>query len=141
MLKTNLIQRKRYIIFVGFVGIVLLVAGILYRNNNMPENVGDLTPETTTTLGLGVQESRPPHIFVGTVTINGVLAPEGTKVDALIDGVIVSSTFVRGDGRFVLQVAGTPGRTINFRIGTSMAQQKATLETGGADILNLSANQ
>jgi outer membrane biosynthesis protein TonB len=98
------------------------------------------TPGPTPTLA-PVDESRPPHIFVGTATVNGVLAQPGTRVVALIDGVQVAEAFVTTDGRYNIQVSGNPNRTVTFRIGNANAQQTATLETGGADIINLTATQ
>ena len=94
------------------------------------------TPQTTVT-----QDSRPPHVFVGTATINGVPAPEGTVVVALIDGVEVAQSFVSSDGSFEALYVGNPGRTVTFRIGNVMARESFTIEVGEADIVTLTATQ
>lgn len=83
----------------------------------------------------------PPHVFIGTVSIDGGVPPAGTEVIALVGGVEQGSSVVSSDGRYgpllVLQGSGT---TITFRIGTVDANQTVTWEQGGADVLNLTAS-
>ena len=47
----------------------------------------------------------PPHIFTGTVNVNGLSAPAGTLVWAVIDGEQQGSTAVAAGGSYVLQVS------------------------------------
>jgi hypothetical protein len=44
-------------------------------------------------------QQRPPHIFAGTVTINGMPTPAGTEVRAMIDGIERGFTTVADLGR------------------------------------------
>ena len=80
-------------------------------------------------------------MFVGTATINGVLAPQGTVVIALVDGVEVGRSFVGSEGKFEALYVGNPGRTVTFQIGNSMARESFTIEVGEADIVTLTATQ
>ena len=50
-------------------------------------------------------QQTPPHIFSGTVTIDGVLAPNGTVITALIDGIEQGSTSVGSGGAYTLLVS------------------------------------
>ena len=82
----------------------------------------------------------PPHVFTGTVTVNGLLAPVGTRVTAFIDGMELAATMVSSDGKYVLLVPDPPsGRTIIFKVGDFFASQIAAWESGGAEVLNLTA--
>ena len=44
-------------------------------------------------------QNRPPHIFMGTVMVGGLPAPDGTVIKALVDGVEVASVQVE-DGKY-----------------------------------------
>jgi len=86
----------------------------------------------------------PPHVFVGTASIDDVAAPEGTTVSAWVGGAEAASTTTTGDGGdYVLQVdqgdQSYAEETINFLIGGYSADQSATWTQGGGDELNLSA--
>lgn len=131
-----------------------------------PEHPATLPPETTLiptptptstfiptpTLGAPATSPLPttfvlprhftPHIFVGTATIDGNPAPDGTIVTALIDGEVAGSATVHdGDGTYsplsVRPVKLPFGREIVFKIDSLIANQTATWERGGADVLNL----
>jgi hypothetical protein len=83
----------------------------------------------------------PPHIFVGTVEVNGLAAPQGTQVRAMVDGQQAGATTVGANGRYTnLQVAGTPGAAITFMVGNLTAQQTATWQQGELVMLNLTAS-
>ena len=84
-------------------------------------------------------QQRPPHLFVGTAEVNGLPAPPGTLVEALIDGGVRASTLTGQNGLYHLTVDGSPGQVITFKVGSLTARQTATFEQGGADILNLTA--
>ncbi|HZA22103.1 MAG TPA: hypothetical protein VFA32_05785, partial [Dehalococcoidia bacterium] len=81
----------------------------------------------------------PPHVFIGTVTVNGLPAPAGTEVTALADGQELVSTTVEPDGTYTLLVPQTEGE-VTFRVGTLTTQQRADWEQGGADMVNLTAS-
>src|SRR5919106_1386656 len=81
----------------------------------------------------------PPHVFIGTVTVNGLPAPAGTEVTALADGQALVSTTVEPDGTYTLLVPQTEGE-VTFRVGTLTTQQRADWEQGGADMVNLTAS-
>jgi hypothetical protein len=85
-------------------------------------------------------QQRPPHIFVGTVTINGMPAPAGTKVRALVGGLERGFTTVADLGRYQLRVNSDRSDRITFMVGSLTADQTAVYEQGGADILNLTVN-
>ena len=81
----------------------------------------------------------PPHVFHGTVTVNGLSAPDGTVVSAVIDGVESGDAAAKG-GKYTIEVAGSDGDTIIFMVDTLTASESATFDKGGMDILNLTAN-
>jgi TIR domain len=78
-----------------------------------------------------------PHVFQGTVTINGRRAPAGTKVTALIGGQEQASAMVNRDGEYILQVPKGNSTDVIFRVGTHPALQTAIWMQGGGDVLNL----
>jgi len=80
-----------------------------------------------------------PHVFHGTVTVNGLAAPAGTVVSGVIDGVESGKTTVSG-GKYTLEVFGTDGKTVVFMVDTITASESATVEQGQMEILNLTAN-
>jgi len=74
-----------------------------------------------------------PHAFVGTVTLDGELAPEGTVVEAYVDDVWAAEATVDAEGRYDLTVPG-PGDIVTFRVGTAWANETAEwVEGGGLD--------
>src|SRR5918996_1879375 len=81
----------------------------------------------------------PPHVFIGTVTVNGLRAPAGTEVIALAGGQELATTTVEPEGTYTLLVPQTEGE-VTFRVGTLTAQQRADWEQGGADMVNLTAS-
>ena len=60
----------------------------------------------------------PPHVFIGTATIDGVFPPSGTVITALIDGAGQGSTTVGSGGKYgPLMVAQGSSTDITFMIG------------------------
>ena len=59
-------------------------------------------------------QSVPPHVFIGTVTVDGLAAPAGTTVSAVIDGVEQGSTSVTAGGGYVLTGSQGTGTHIVF---------------------------
>ena len=83
----------------------------------------------------------PPHGFVGTATVNGLPAPVGTPVVALIGGEQRGSTMVSNNGQYgPLLVSPGSVTAITFRIGTLVATQTATWEQGALESLDLTAS-
>jgi hypothetical protein len=82
----------------------------------------------------------PPHVFVGTATIDGARAPDGTTVTAWVDGRQAASTTVYG-GSYVIPVdqgdGSFAGKRVSFQVGGNDAAQSATWSFGGTDELNL----
>ena len=86
-------------------------------------------------------QNAKPHVFVGTVTLDGATAADGAAVTAWVDGEQVAATNASG-GEYVLQVestAGYAGETVSFKVSGVSASQTAAWEDGGGDIVNLIA--
>ena len=86
-----------------------------------------------------------PHIFLGSATVNGSPALDGTSVAAFIDGQQITSVAVLGgsySGLLVVPQNGQSfsGKTISFTIGGIPADQTALWVQGEATILNLTAS-
>ena len=90
--------------------------------------------------GLSSAQALPPHLFIGTATVDGVPAPGGTEIAALVDGNPAGMVSVDGAGKFFLIAAG-PGRVVTFQIGDYPAAQSLPWEKGGATLLDLTANR
>ena len=86
-------------------------------------------------------QNARPHVFVGTVTLDGVAAADGAAVTAWIDGEQVGATTASA-GKYVLQLesaAGFPGSTVSFKVSGADASQTIAWEQGGADEVDLTA--
>jgi collagen type I/II/III/V/XI/XXIV/XXVII alpha len=84
----------------------------------------------------------PPHVFVGTVTLDGAGAADGAAVTAWVDDAQVAATTVSG-GEYNLLVdqgdASFAGKTVSFKVSGANAAATATWTQGGGDELNLVA--
>jgi len=84
----------------------------------------------------------PPHIFVGTVTLDGASAADGAAVTAWIDGAQVASTTASG-GEYNLLVDQNDdsfaGKTVSFKVSGANAAETADWLQGGGDVLDLVA--
>ena len=85
-----------------------------------------------------------PHIFVGTVTLDGAPAPDGTVVSAWVEGVTdaAGTTTTTGGSYNIVADPGEDswaGLTVTFLVAGSAAGEIATFEHGGADVLDLTA--
>ena len=87
----------------------------------------------------------PPHAFVGTVTVDGAPAVDGTQVTAFLEGVpdSVAGTTVT-DGRYVIKIVQRSSsstlfadRKITFKIGGRDGSPTAVWISGSADELNI----
>ena len=86
-------------------------------------------------------QNARPHVFVGTVALDGAPAVDGAAVTAWVDGEQVAATNASG-GQYVLQVESTTGyagKTVSFKVSGANASQTIVWEEGGGDILYLTA--
>jgi hypothetical protein len=82
-------------------------------------------------------------VFGGSATLNGLSAPNGTIVTALIDGAVAATTTTSG-GSYAFIISqpfgrSYEGKTIQVRIGGVIANQVATWTSDGGHELNLTA--
>ena len=80
-----------------------------------------------------------PHLFIGSATLDGATAVDGTAVTAWVNGEQVEATNVTG-GRYSMQVggaAGFAGQTVVFRVGAADAAESAEWVMGEATELRL----
>jgi hypothetical protein len=84
----------------------------------------------------------PPHVFVGTVTLDGAGAADGAAVTAWVDDAQVAATTVSG-GQYNLIVdqgdASYAGNTVSFKVSGANAAETAAWTQGGGEVLNLVA--
>lgn len=85
----------------------------------------------------------PPHAFVGTVTVDGAPAADGTQVTAYLEGVpdSVAGTTVSG-GRYIIKIVQRSStlfadRKVTFKIGGRDGSPTAVWTSGAADELDL----
>ena len=82
----------------------------------------------------------PPHVFVGTATLNGIAAADGAAVTAWVDGALVADAYADG-GDYTLLVdqgdSSFAGKTVSFKISGVDAAETADWTQGGAEVLNL----
>ena len=85
----------------------------------------------------------PPHVFVGTATIDGAAAANGPAVTAWVGGAQVATATVSGGSYSIVVDQGDQsfaGQTVNFQIGGIDAAESASWMQGGGDELNLTAS-
>ena len=84
----------------------------------------------------------PPHVFVGSATLDGVAVADGAAVTAWIDGEQVAAT-TASSGEYSLLIdqgdSSYAGKTVSFKISGSDAAETASWKQGGGDILDLNA--
>ena len=87
-------------------------------------------------------QNARPHVFVGTVTLDGATAADGAAVTAWVDGEQVAATTVKGGDYDLLVVSNTgfAGATVSFKVSGADASQTIAWEEGGGDIVNLIAS-
>ena len=86
-------------------------------------------------------QNARPHVFVGTVTLDGATAVDGAAVTAWIDGQQVMAGNVT-DGTYVLQIESPnvyAGKTVSFKVSGANAAETFVWEEGEATELNLVA--
>ena len=84
----------------------------------------------------------PPHVFVGSVVLDGVAAADGAAVTAWVDDEQVADTTASG-GDYSLVIdqgdSSYAGKTVSFKVSGSDAAETASWKQGGGDILDLNA--
>jgi hypothetical protein len=112
-----------------------------------PQPTPTPTPQPTPTLGpvaLPAVDTRTiPHVFVGSVRVDGQVAADGTEVSAWVSD--YTSAVGEGnvsDGSYVMNVsqygsASFAGKTLTFKISDADTGQTYTWEKGGATVLDL----
>ncbi|MGA9350287.1 MAG: CFI-box-CTERM domain-containing protein [Anaerolineae bacterium] len=104
---------------VGALGLLLalvLLVGVL------PAYANDLEPPP-----------QLPHYFAGTVSTSTGSVPEGTVVEALLDGVKKAETTVNNQSGYVLLVpgeVGDEGKIVSFKVAGVQASQTAAWVSG-----------
>ena len=88
-------------------------------------------------------QNARPHVFVGTVTLDGAGAADGAAVTAWVDDAQVAATTASG-GQYnllVIQTGGASfaGKTVSFKVSNANAAATGTWEEGGGDVLDLVA--
>ena len=111
--------------------ILILATLVLALANSIP-SVVNAQPST---------QPEPLHTFLGSVSIDGNPAPQGTVVVAVINGVPVASANVDADGKYeiVLAEGANEGDTAAFTVDGLLAGETATIVGGAVDELNLTA--
>jgi hypothetical protein len=97
----------------------------------------------TVTLSLpAVSSGLSPHVFIGTVRVDGKPAPEGTRITALVGGEGKESTQAYDRGRYGPFEVNEPanGSLVIFRVGTRTADQVVLWEQGGSSELDLTVD-
>jgi len=77
-----------------------------------------------------------PHLFAGTVSTSTGTVPEGTAVEAFLDGVEKAETTVTAQSTYELLVPGEngdDGKTVSFAIGGVQASQTTPWASGQLD--------
>jgi hypothetical protein len=84
----------------------------------------------------------PPHVFVGSATLDGVAAADGAAVTAWIDGEQIAATTASG-GEYTLLIdqedSSYSGKTVSFKISGSSAAETSSWKQGEATALDLIA--
>ncbi len=107
----------------------------------VPANTPIPQPTPRPTIDLGAQgQNLPPHIFIGTASIDGNLVPRDTMVLAFIGDTEVGGGVVGSDGKYPAILIGQLGQTVTFTVGGLVADQTAVTEMGGGTVINLNAS-
>ena len=87
-----------------------------------------------------------PHVFVGSVTINGAPAPDGAEVTVWVaeyDGPVGNGITSGGNYSVLAHQHGTTsfdGKTLIFKVNGQDTGETGVWEMGGATILAISLN-
>jgi hypothetical protein len=103
----------------------LLLALVLLAGGVLPAHANDLEPPP-----------QLPHYFTGTVSTQTGPVPEGTVVEALVDGVEKAETTVNATSGYQLLVpgeVGDEGKIVSFKVAGVQADQTAAWTSGELD--------
>jgi sarcosine oxidase gamma subunit len=99
-------------------------------------------------LTLAIHASNPPpmpHQFYGTVSFGGAPVDEDTLVEAFVGGVKEAQTTVDAAGRYgydpAFTVPGTAGAEVTFRVGSVLANESGSWQSGKVEELNLTVDE
>ena len=87
-----------------------------------------------------------PHVFAGSVTINGAPAPDGADVTVGVkeyDGPVGASIASGGNYSVLVHQHGTTsfgGKTLIFKVNGQDTGETGSWERGGATVLDISLN-
>ena len=94
-----------------------------------------------TILAAPPQQGPPPYLLVGRVYVNGVLAPEGTTVSAIISGTQVATAATGAQGTYILSfpesVISTDEVRISLRVGTNEGSIYVVAQPGALLLVDL----
>jgi len=103
----------------------LLLALVLLVGVVLPASAQDIEPPP-----------QLPHYFTGTVSTSTGPVPEGTVVEALVDGVKKAETTVNAESGYELLVpgeVGDDGKIVSFKVAGVLADQTAAWASGETD--------
>jgi hypothetical protein len=119
----NDLRRRRAARPVGALG--LLLALVLLAGGVLPAYANDIEPPP-----------QLPHYFTGTVSTPEGPVPEGTVVEALLNGVKKAETTVNAESRYELDVVGEvgdDGKIVTFKVAGVQANESAAWVSGELD--------
>ncbi|MDA0733626.1 MAG: hypothetical protein O2909_03090 [Chloroflexi bacterium] len=107
---------------------------------NTPAPTPTRAPAPTIDLA-AARSNQPPHVFVGTAKIDGIVAPQGTIVSALIGSQTVALAVVdKPNGGFTILV-DVLNQPVTFKVGEFAASNPAvTTQRGEGTKLDLNAS-
>lgn len=92
--------------------------------------------------GIPVYAQTPPHVFVGEATLDGAPVADGTVIQGVINGrLLTGADATVQNGKFTLFAAQPDGGStaLNFAVGGFVAEQSYPWQVGGATVLQLDA--
>jgi hypothetical protein len=119
----NDLRGRRAARLVGALGLLLTL--VLLAGGVLPAYAADLEPPP-----------QLPHYFTGTVSTLKGPVPEGTVVEALLDGVKKAETTVNTESRYELDVpgeVGDEGKIVSFKVAGVQANETAAWVSGELD--------
>ena len=110
-------------------------------SSHPPPNRPIASPSSSLPLPIPAGRQTLPHVFAGTVSVDGAIAPDGTVVTARIDGLLAAVAVLK-DGNYTLAVEPPPGvsyigKKVIFGVGECQAPPTATWQTARVDRVNL----
>lgn len=91
-------------------------------------------------VGIPVFAQTPPHVYVGTATLDGLPVPDGTLIQGVVDGrPLPGAEALVQNGRFTLLVTQPAGgsTSLELAVGGFIAEQSYSWRMGGATFAHL----